>query len=119
MALSPTATGAHAAARVRIVCRPSQAGGFALAGLEVDVASDVPRAVELLKRLALDSKAGIVLVDEQLHRALPHELRQRLDRLAQPMVTPFPSPAWDEAAAAEEYVLEILRQAIGYRVRPR
>ncbi|MFO0597981.1 MAG: V-type ATP synthase subunit F [Myxococcaceae bacterium] len=107
------------AAPVRVVCRPAQVSGFALAGLEADVAPDAARAAELLKRLALDARVGMVLVDEQLHRALPAELRQRLDRLAQPMITPFPSPAWDEAGAAEDYVLEILRQAIGYRVRPR
>ncbi len=104
---------------VRVVCRPAQAAGFALAGVEVELAADVARAVEVLKRLCSQPKLAIVLVDAQLHRALPVEVRQRLDRLAQPIVAPFPSPAWDEAAEAEEYVLEILRQAIGYRVRPR
>ncbi len=38
---------------------------------------------------------------------------------ALPVIAPFPSPTWDEKGLAEEYVLEILRQAIGYRVRPR
>ncbi len=105
--------------RVRVVCRPAQAAGFELAGLEIQVASDGLRAVDALKRLSGDPKVGIVLVDAQLHRALPPEVRLRLDRQAQPIVTPFPSPSWDETADAEEYVLEILRQAIGYRVRPR
>lgn len=104
---------------VRIVCRPAQVSGFALAGLEVEVAADAVRAADVLRRVSADGKVAIVLVDEHLHRGLPWEVRKRLDRQAEPIVTPFPSPGWDEAAAAEEYVLEILRQAIGYRVRPR
>jgi hypothetical protein len=36
------------------------------------------------------------------------------------MVVPFPAPTWTERAAGPEaYILEILRQAIGYRVRLR
>jgi hypothetical protein len=30
-----------------------------------------------------------------------------------------PAPNWDRRSAAEAYVMDILRQAIGYRVRPR
>lgn len=104
---------------VRIVCRPPLAPAFHLAGVEVSVAADVPRAVDELRRLSADPKVGIVLLDEGLHRALPPEARRRIDRQAEPFVTPFPAPTWSESAAAEEYVLEILRQAIGYRVRPR
>ncbi|MDP1825453.1 MAG: V-type ATP synthase subunit F [Archangium sp.] len=104
---------------VRVVCRPQLAPGFELAGVTVDVALDGPGAAEVLRRLAAEPKNGIVLVDDVLHRALPDELRARLERQPRPLVTPFPAPAWDEAAEAEAYVLEILRQAIGYRVRPR
>ena len=43
----------------------------------------------------------------------------RLDREALPVIAPVPAPRWDERSEAEAYILEILRQAIGYRVRPR
>ena len=36
-----------------------------------------------------------------------------------PVVAPFPAPSWDVKGEAEAYILEILRQAIGYRVRLR
>ena len=104
---------------VRVVCRAPMAPAFELAGVEVTVAPDLQRTLEALKKLSTDTKVAIALLDEALHRALPTETRHRLDRQAQPMVAPFPVPSWDECAAAEEYVLEILRQAIGYRVRPR
>jgi vacuolar-type H+-ATPase subunit F/Vma7 len=104
---------------VRVVCRPQLAPGFELAGLSVDLAVDGLAAAEVVRHLAADPKCGIVLVDSVLHRALPDELLTRLERQTFPLVAPIPAPAWDEAAEAEAYVLEILRQAIGYRVRPR
>jgi vacuolar-type H+-ATPase subunit F/Vma7 len=104
---------------VRVVCRPAQAAAFELAGVVPEVAPDAPRALEALKRLAGEDSVAVILVDEGLHQALPADLRLRLDRQAEPIVTPFPSPKWDGPLAAEAYVLEILRRAIGYRVRPR
>lgn len=104
---------------VRVLCRPASAPGFELAGLEPVLASDAASAAAAVRRLAQDPRTGIVLVEDALHRALPLELRQRLDRQVLPMLAPFPSPAWDARSVAEENVLEILRQAIGYRVRPR
>jgi vacuolar-type H+-ATPase subunit F/Vma7 len=103
---------------VRVLCTSALAPGFALAGLAVDTA-DASAAAEALRGLAAQPQVGVVLIEDRLYRALPTELLKRLDRNATPIVAPFPSPAWDERSVAEEYVLEILRQAIGYRVRPR
>ncbi len=104
---------------VRVLCRPQVAAGFELAGLLVDQAPDAGTATDALKRLSADPKVGVVLVEDALHRLVPEDVLQRLDRQALPVIAPFPSPTWDEKGLAEEYVLEILRQAIGYRVRPR
>lgn len=105
--------------RVRVVCRPATAPGFALCGLDAEVASDAVEAARRLRALARDPKCGIVLVDELLYGALPAELKARYDRSPSPLVAPFPVPAWGEKEAAEEYVLGLLRAAIGYRVRAR
>ncbi len=67
--------------------------------------------------LAADAAVGIVLVEDGLHRGLPAELVQRLERAARPLVATFPGPHLAAPEAAEEAVLEILRRAIGYRVR--
>lgn len=104
---------------VRVVCRPQLVAGFELAGVTADAAVDGLAAAEVLRRLSAEPQNGIVLLDSVLHRALAPEVSARLERQARPLVTPFPAPAWDQAAEAEAYVLEILRQAIGYRVRPR
>jgi len=102
---------------VRVVCRPQIAAGFELAGLRADTAVDGAAARVLLATLAEDPGVGIVLLEERLQRALPAEFAQRLERQPRPLVAAFPSPRFEAAEAAEEAVLEILRRAIGYRVR--
>ena len=103
---------------VKVLCTPEVAAGFGLAGLSVEEV-DAAAAPDAVRRLATDGTIGIILVEESLHRALPEELRVRIERLAVPIVVPFPSPSWERRGLAEQYVLEILRQAVGYRVRAR
>lgn len=105
--------------RVRIVSRPALAAGFELTGLPVTRAEDGAATAALITRWAAHRDIGIVLVDDVLYRALPQDFLARLDRQALPIVASVPSPRWDERSEAETYILEILRQAIGYRVRPR
>lgn len=96
---------------VRAICRPEVAAGLRLAGLVVLEAS---RRDEVPALLEGASDAGLVLVQQELY--------DRDDPVAQaaglPVVVPFPGPAWREGAV-DDHVLEILRRAIGYRVRLR
>lgn len=105
--------------KVRVVTRSSRAAGFELAGLAVEHANDGHAAANVVARWARDADAGVVLVDHELYTALPSDLLKRLDRQAVPVIASIPVPQWDERSDAEAYILEILRQAIGYRVRPR
>lgn len=105
--------------KVRVVSRPALAPGYELAGLAVTRAGDGTAAAEAVRQWMSDAEVGVVLVDEALYGALPRELVARLDREALPVIAPVPAPRWDERSEAETYVMEILRQAIGYRVRPR
>ena len=103
---------------LQVICTPQVAAGFTLAGMQVREA-DEATAPETIRQLAADDTVGIILVEDSLHRALPVDLRARLDRLTVPILVPFPSPSWERRGLAEQYVLEILRQAVGYRVRAR
>jgi vacuolar-type H+-ATPase subunit F/Vma7 len=104
---------------VRVLMRPSLAVGVELAGLLVEQAPDGRAAADIVTRWAADEDVGVVLVDDELYKALPGDLLRRLDRQAVPVVASVPVPRWDERSDAEAFILEILRQAIGYRVRPR
>jgi vacuolar-type H+-ATPase subunit F/Vma7 len=104
--------------KVRVMCRPEVAPGFELAGVNVDRVEE-PAAAAAVSHLADDPKVGILLLEERLHRVLPEPLVRRIDRRAWPLLIPFPSPNAEGPSVAEDYVLEILRQAVGYRVRAR
>ncbi len=101
----------------RVVCQPDLSSGFELAGLRVHEASSAEQVTESLGALLSQQDLGVLLIDERLHRQLPEELRRALDRRPLPMIVPFPGPSWGDRRDPDAYVLELLRQAIGYRVR--
>jgi len=104
---------------VQVLCQPQLAAGFELAGLSVTRVPTGREAADVIRRVAASGEVGIILLDDQLYGALPRDLLQRFDREAVPILAPVPAPRWDQRSAAESYVMDILRQAIGYRVRPR
>ncbi len=105
--------------RVVALARPSLAAGLGLSGVPTETVEG-ERATLRFRELVADERVGILLVDEALFDALPDELRAATSRRPLPLVIPIPTPhAGSAAARAEEAVIELLRQAIGYRVRLR
>jgi vacuolar-type H+-ATPase subunit F/Vma7 len=93
--------------------------GFALAGVPTQ-ALEAPEAATRLEQLLRDPSAGVLLVEETLWQTLPEASRHAAANRPLPLVVPFPSPTWvPPEQAALGYVAEILRQAIGYRVKLR
>ena len=92
---------------------------YAVLGFETfyngNKASDEAMASEQLDLLRAGDRAGLVLLEDVLYRAVEaaHGRPKGL-----PVVVPFPGPSW-RGLAPEERVLEILRRAIGYRVKLR
>jgi vacuolar-type H+-ATPase subunit F/Vma7 len=99
---------------VHVICRPELAPGFLLAGI-VPIEADDQDEVEAQLTSAKGSETvGVILVQEDLLR----EGGERSRAAALPMVVPFPGPKTLEAMESPAaYVAEILRRAIGYRVR--
>lgn len=105
-------------AEVRVLCRPGTAAGFALAGLRPVEAEDPAASAQRLLELLGEENVGVVLIEDSLHHLLPPELRRQLARRPAPMIVPFPTATWTAPpAGADGYIAELLRQAIGYRVR--
>ena len=103
---------------VRLICRPETASGFRLAGLAPRAVDAGPAGVATARAEAQRGDTGVVLMDQALFDHLSPEDRRRLGRRPLPIVVPIPAPAWRSAAeTAEAYVLDLLRQVIGYRVR--
>ena len=107
-------------AAVHVICGPEAALGIALAGLPPHVASSGAAAAATLQAIASEpARGGIVLIEQSLYDALPPGMRRQLRRDGTPIVMPFPSPGLPTGVAPEHELLEILRRAIGYRVRLR
>ena len=105
--------------RVEVVCRPEVAPGFGLAGVravEVDALQDTASTVATL---IAGGDVGLLLIEAPLYDAIPQLVLRRMARLPLPVVVPFPAPDWQEGGATDEYIIEMLRQAIGYQVRLR
>ena len=109
-------------AAVRAICRPEVAHGLALAGLAPVAAESGAEAAAALALFArAPARGGVVLIEQSLYDALPGPLRRQVQRDGAPILMPFPGPRPTAAAGArpEDELLEILRRAIGYRVRLR
>lgn len=105
---------------VRVLARPEVAAGFMLAGLPVVETVSVEQALDAFRELVEEPAVAVVLVENSFHDQLPEDLRRLLSRKPLPMVVPFPGPVWAaRPEAAESFIVELLRQVIGYRVRLR
>ena len=106
---------------VRAVTTAPLASGFRLAGLVVDDADVHEDAAAIGRRLvaAADrAQTGILFIEQRLFDAAPDVVRHELERRSLPIIVPVPSATFAPAAhAAEDYILDLLRRAIGYRVR--
>lgn len=103
---------------VEVVCTPAIASGFRLAGLKPEVVQDEregsARVAELFERPGV----GVVLVEEPCYDALSPATRRAIALHPVPLVVPFPTPRWaPRPPGPEAFIAELLRQAIGYRVR--
>lgn len=105
--------------RVGVVCHPFVALGFRLAGLDPRVASASEAARRELAEMQEDESWGVILVQEDLVPELPAAPSRRAGA-GLPLLIPFPGPELERPLGeAEAYVAELLRRAVGYRVRLR
>lgn len=103
---------------VRVLCRPAVAAGFRLAGLRPETAGEPAEGALRLEGMLGDPDTGVLLVEEDFHSALPESARRALARQPLPIIVSFPLPTWAAPAASPEaFIAELLRRAIGYRVR--
>jgi vacuolar-type H+-ATPase subunit F/Vma7 len=94
------------------------AAGFALAGLRGVEASSPQEAADRLRGLRGEAGVGVILLQDSLYDGLPDDARREFGRRPLPMVVPFPGPAWAlRPREADAYIVELLRQVVGYRVR--
>jgi len=101
-----------------VITDPDSAPGFRLAGVETLAAAGRADAERLLGERIAAGGPGVVLVSQELLEGCSEGMRRRLDRLGVPIVVPVPlgPAAWREGSGGD-YVLDIIRRAIGFQVR--
>jgi vacuolar-type H+-ATPase subunit F/Vma7 len=105
--------------RVAVVCDATVALGFRLAGPRPHVVDSKESAATLLSNMMDDPRWGVILVQEDLMPDAPRSGGRRADA-GLPVLVPFPAPSLERPPGeAEAYVAELLRRAVGYRVRLR
>ena len=100
-----------------VISSPGLSAGFALDGVPVFEATDGADAARQIDQWPDAMNVGVILIDEPLYEDLPEEVKRDLRRSPLPVVIPVPGPDWATETTAHEYIVEILRRAIGYRVR--
>jgi vacuolar-type H+-ATPase subunit F/Vma7 len=108
-------------APIRVICRPQTALGIGLAGIAPIEAATGDEAAAVLAELAhTPAKGGVVLVEASLYSALPAATLRLIRKAGAPILQPFPGPVpLAPGTAPEQELLEVLRRAVGYRVRLR
>lgn len=92
--------------------------GFRLAGVEAVAASGPAEAERLLRGCLSGACASLVLVNQEFLEACSDALRARLERLSVPIVIPLPlAPARTREETAHEYLLSLIRRAIGFQMK--
>lgn len=106
------------AQRIRVIATPEVAAGFLLAGMETEAAVRSDDTVRRIIAVAGDRTTGVLLVEQPLLELLPPADRRALDARAVPIVLAFPTPPLaEQPVPVDTIVLDILRRAVGYRVR--
>jgi len=99
-----------------VVITPKDAlHGFALAGVG-QVVIDTAEVIPTLKALAADPLSGVLMLDERLASAPVREYLREMDRRWSGVAIVLPAPQ-REKVGEEDYVLQLIRRAIGYQVR--
>ncbi len=103
---------------VHVLARPAVAAGFRLAGLRSLEAANPTDGARQVAILLDEPGLGVILVEADIFDAVSEEVRHELSRRSLPMVVPFPGPSWEPGAEGPEaFIADLLRQAIGYRVK--
>jgi vacuolar-type H+-ATPase subunit F/Vma7 len=100
-----------------VIANPGLGTGFALSGVRVFEASNGEDAAAEIARLAEQPGGRVIIIEEPLYRDIPEDTRRGFERSPLPVVIPVPGPDWAAESTAHEYIVDILRRAIGYRVR--
>lgn len=90
--------------------------GFSLAGV-IHHAIKLEQCEGLLKRLIDDPEIGLIAIDERLISVIGQERLKKFEDKFAGVIVIIPSP--EKPEEREDYLMRLIRRAIGYHVRLR
>jgi vacuolar-type H+-ATPase subunit F/Vma7 len=103
-------------ARLTVICGPSLAAGYRLAGVGAFPATPGTPLLATLQAVLADDELGLLLITDDLWTSLDERTRGTLEYLPRPIVLNIPAGVVAETAALRELLGEMLERAIGYRI---
>lgn len=101
--------------QVVFITLPEHAHAFRIAGVMQRIAA--PEEAEgVLREVLAGPDTGVVVIDERLVRAMDEERFRELERRWYGVLVVLPAPEKGEEAE-EDYVVRLIRRALGYHVR--
>jgi V/A-type H+-transporting ATPase subunit F len=102
----------------RVIADEDSAVGFRLAGVEAAAVASPQEAERLLRAWVDEGECSLIIVAQRFLEAFSEATRRRIERLSLPIVIPLPlSAAWEQEERSQEYVLALIRRAIGFQMR--
>jgi vacuolar-type H+-ATPase subunit F/Vma7 len=102
----------------RVVADADSVVGFRLAGVDA-VAAGCPEEAERLVRACIaEGQASLILVNQGFLDRFSEATRRKIERLSLPLIIPLPiSATWWKEEPSQDYVLSLIRRAIGYQMK--
>lgn len=102
----------------RVIADADSVVGFRLAGVDAVAAGCAEEAERLLRSCIAEGGVSLVLINQGFLDRFSEGTRRRIERLSLPLIIPLPiSPVWWKEEPSQDYVLSLIRRAIGYQMK--
>lgn len=102
----------------RVITDADSVVGFRLAGVEAVAAGSPQEAERLLRQCLAEGCASLILVRQGFLDAFSEATKRTIEKLSVPLVIPLPiASAWAREEPSQDYILSLIRRAIGYRMK--
>jgi len=92
--------------------------GFKMAGIETVEVEGEGGLSDFLSHEDDYEEVGLLIVEEKLLEGVPAEVMRRVKRRGVPVIVPLHMPErWQSAGIAEDYIANLIKSAIGYRLK--
>jgi vacuolar-type H+-ATPase subunit F/Vma7 len=103
--------------RLIVVTAEDQVSGYRMAGVTSEAAASPEEALQIVSDIADAREGALVAVDESLLAGVDPAARRKLEESMDPIVVSIPSGTRAGISDRRARLSEVLRRAVGFRIR--